>query len=175
MMLAAGSAPVADASPSDKLAWEPVLHDWFENAPDALTHSSACWLLRRWKRRLPELSVSKRPMANCDWHVNGVGMTMLRIPAGSFVRRDSPAPDNANDPTVYVEQSVTLAEPFLLADCEVTRAQFQLFIDDSDYPSAEKPTNWRGTNAEYSPTEHHPVHLVDWYDAVLFCNWLSPP
>ena len=53
-------------------------------------------------------------------------MTLLTIPAGSFVRKDSRGGDDA------IEQTVTLSRSFLLADREVTRAQFQQFIDDPE-------------------------------------------
>ena len=44
-----------------------------------------------------------------------------------------------------------------LADREVTREQFQRFMDDAD---AEKPLVREGATIEYSPTEQHPVQWV---------------
>jgi hypothetical protein len=45
--------------------------------------------------------------------------------------------------------------------------QFQKFMDDPDYPKEDKP------DQEFS--ELYPLQpcKVDWYAAVLFCNWLS--
>ena len=67
---------------------------------------------------------------------------MLKIPAGSFVRRDTAGGG---------EQTVTLTRSFLLADSEVTRAQFQQFMDDPEYPDTEKPTDWEGAGESSSP------------------------
>ena len=55
----------------------------------------------------------------------------------------------------------------------MTVEQFQQFIDDAAYSSAEKPEQWRGVDTRYSPTPDCPVNSVNWFDAVLFCNWLS--
>ena len=164
--LAAGSAPEADVTAADRQAWEAVLSNWYRNAPDTLTHSAAGWTLRKWRLPLPEIPQSAGPAEGANWHVNSLGMTMLRISAGVFVRSDE---ENAN----RSGGCVILRRSFLLCDREVTRAQFQNFIDDPDCPDEEKPQNRDGADVRFSPTEQHPMLNVNWYDAVLFCNWLS--
>ena len=166
MILAAGSVTVADVLPTQKQAWEPALLGWYKDESDTLTHSAAGWTLRKWDLKLPEITSLRSPANGKYWHVNGIGMTMLEIPAGSFVR-------NTWRAGVSMEQTVTLSRSFLLADREVSRVQFQQFIDDANYPDSEKPNDWEGPQTEFSPTERHPVQQVNWYDAVLFCNWLS--
>jgi serine/threonine protein kinase/formylglycine-generating enzyme required for sulfatase activity len=168
IILAVGSVPVVEVLPPEKQAWEPVLLGLYEDEPDTLTHSAAGWVLRRWKLFLPEIAASKQPVENYNWHVNDVGMTMLKIPAGSFLRKGLRKDSTAG--YVAFVQTVTLTRSFLLADREVTREQFQQFIDD---PAAEKPTDWKERRTEYSSMEQHPVGYVSWYDAVLFSNWLS--
>ena len=66
-----------------------------------------------------------------------------------------------------------LTRAFFLSDREISVGQFQQFISDAKYPNGEKPEKWPGAAAEISPTPDHPVQQVNWYDAVLFCNWLS--
>jgi formylglycine-generating enzyme required for sulfatase activity len=166
LALAAGSAPEADVTAAVRQAWEPVLSSWYRNASDTLTHGAAGCVLRKWRRPLPEIPQSGGPTEGLNWHVNSVGMTMLRVPAGVFVRSDD---DHSSAPG----GCVILRSAFLLSDREVTRVQFQGFIADPDWPNDEKPRNWDGADLTFSPTEQHPVQRVNWYDGVLFCNWLS--
>ena len=165
--LAVASAPASDVSDSDKRVWESVLSNWYATERGTFTHSSASFALRKWKLKPPGIPASRQPRENRNWHVNSVDITMLLIPAGSFVRKDPDADGEA------VEQKIKLTRSFLLADREVTRRQFLQFINDRDTPDAEKPLDWQGADKKYSPTEQHPVQQVSWYDAILYCNWLS--
>ena len=61
---------------------------------------------------------------------------------------------------------------YWIASCEVTRGQFEAFMQDADY-KFEKPTDWKGVDTAVSPTGDHPAQQVSWYDAVMYCNWLS--
>jgi formylglycine-generating enzyme required for sulfatase activity len=164
LVLAVGSVPIADALPAEKQEWKPVLANWYATAPDTPTHSSAGWALRKWNLSVPEIERSKSPSDGMNWHVNNLGMTMLKIPGGSFMRKNDSSGGDGND------QTVTLSRSFLVAAREVSRAQFQQFIDD---PDSDKPTDWEGATTEWSPSERYPVQQVNWYDAVMFCNWLS--
>ena len=172
--LAVGTIAVADVPSFEKRKCTAVLSEWYQNAPDTGSHSAAGWALRRWRMELPKISVSKNPIEGRHWHVNSNGMSMLRIRAGRFVRKD---------PYSKKKQRVTLTQGFLLADREVTRAQFQRFNSDPDYPDDKKPmawgpdgigpATWPGAKSNHSPTEEHPAVNVRWYDAIRFCNWLS--
>jgi formylglycine-generating enzyme required for sulfatase activity len=164
--LTIGSVATEDVNESVKQTWQPILSDWYLNHADPGTHSAAGWALPQWNLEIPEIAASQQPAPNRHWYVNSVGMTMLELPAGSFTRQ-------AETISAMVEQHITVPESFLLADCEVTRAQFQQFIDDPQYPKTEKPTDWFGSSFRSSPTDRHPVQSLSWYHAVLFCNWLS--
>jgi formylglycine-generating enzyme required for sulfatase activity len=61
--------------------------------------------------------------------------------------------------------SVGIARSFAMGDREITKAWFQQFL---------KETN-RGTISidEWSPEDNDPVVKVSWYEAVLFCRWLT--
>ncbi len=165
LCLAVGSIPSGQLTDAETKAWKPVLTQWYETASDGVTHSAAGWALRQWGFEAPVLSATSQPSEGRQWLVNSLGMTLLKINPGVFVRKDQT--------TGAKEQTVQLTRAFLLSDREISVGQFQHFINDANYPTGEKPEKWPGADAKISSTPDHPVQRVDWYDAVLFCNWLS--
>jgi formylglycine-generating enzyme required for sulfatase activity len=151
---------------AERAAWKRVLTQWHETASDGGTHSAAGWALRQWGIEAPALSATSQPSEGRQWLVNSLGMTLLKMNPGEFVRKDQDTPGAK-------EQTVQLTRPFFLSDREISVGQFQEFISDAKYPTAEKPEKWQGVGEQISPTPDHPVQQVTWYDAVLFCNWLS--
>jgi formylglycine-generating enzyme required for sulfatase activity len=164
MTLAVGSVPVEEIASEEKRVWKDLLSSWYQNKPDPVTHSAAGWALRQWKMDQPAIGPSRSPRDDHEWYANSVDMTMLKIPAGQFTRKDEWAGG--------ADQQVTLTRSFFLSDREVSKAQYERFIEDPEYPEAEKPLDWR-QNEEYSPTDDCPANSVSWFDAILFCNWLS--
>jgi serine/threonine protein kinase/tetratricopeptide (TPR) repeat protein len=65
-------------------------------------------------------------------------------------------------------------QPYWLASREVTRGEYEAFLDDSSY-DGDKPKGIRAVRAseEISPTPDHPAQNVSWNVAVMYCNWLS--
>ncbi len=88
-------------------------------------------------------------------------------------------PDDANS---RVENRLTRSvAPFLIARYPVTVAQFRVFLDE-----CHRDGQWRLPSgfpveipSSYPPPKHrvrhgnHPADSVNWWDAQLFCHWLS--
>ncbi|MCY2968654.1 MAG: formylglycine-generating enzyme family protein, partial [Planctomycetota bacterium] len=171
--LAVGSVPLEKVSESERTAWQPAFAEWYTSAVDSGTHSAAGWALRQWGVELPALPSEAQPTDGRQWFVNSLGMTLLRMAPGQFERvpgQDGRIDDETREAKPY---TVTLERAFFLCDREISVGQFQQFVNDASYPDEEKPANWRGVLRKVSPTPDHPAQLVSWYDAVLFCNWLS--
>ena len=165
LCLGIGGIPSGQVTEAEREAWKSVLTQWYETASDGGTHSAAGWALRQWGIEVPAVPATSRPSEGRHWLVNSLGMTLLEIKPGVFVRKDR-TPEAK-------EQTVQLTRAFFLSDREISVGQFQQFISDAKYPTAEKPEEWQGVDEQISPTPDHPVQQVNWYDAVLFCNWLS--
>jgi formylglycine-generating enzyme len=94
----------------------------------------------------------------------------------------------------YPQHRVRITRPFYFGACHVTRGQFRKFVEDTGYKTFVergegfepgvfgfdtsknmygfiKNASWR--NPGYEQTDEHPVVMIEWIDAVAFCEWLS--
>ena len=85
---------------------------------------------------------------------NTLGMRMVRIEAGSFTMGSDLTRDYWEERPAH---RVTLSQPFLMSETEVTASQYREFR-----PDFEPDARFGGY-----------VSGVSWYEAVEFCQWLS--
>jgi serine/threonine protein kinase/formylglycine-generating enzyme required for sulfatase activity len=162
-----------DLQTEERDALTKVFTELFLKAPDGGTHSAGSWALRTWKQPLPSVEQPAELPASRRWHVNRQGMTLILVPEGRFIMGFANTNAAINNAAAH---TVSLNRSFLLCDREVTIEQFQRFVDDPDYPLSEKPDNLKGMKGPWQfegQLPDCPVQIVNWYDAILYCNWLS--
>ncbi len=139
---------------------------WYETEPNAGLHSAAYWVLDRWKRT-PDLPAPRDANSTSrDWRVNAVGMTMINVS-----NRWRPVDVKSAGEVLCLASTI---EPTLwVCDREVSTELFNGFMQDSKYPVEMKPSEWPGADNRRSPFNRSPVQSVSWFEAVMFCNWLS--
>jgi serine/threonine protein kinase/formylglycine-generating enzyme required for sulfatase activity len=143
--------------PTEQLpAVKAKLIDLYKTAPDAGLHAAAGWVLRHWGhvellRQIDQGLATGQVQEGQGWYINKQGQTLsiLRAPRvpGAGPERGPPARK--------------MAPAFAIASMEVTVAQFRAF------------RHGHKVDERVAPTADCPVHLVTWYDAAAYCNWLS--
>lgn len=138
-------------------AWKETLDRWASMEPDAGTHSAANWVLSRWGLPVHKKVSEQRPGAEQYWWTLSPELTMIRIPVGTV---NNMARTIAND------------RIFWISDREVSGRLFQQFIDDEDFED-RKILDLTNVITRVEEPLSHPVGAVSWYEAIVFCNWLS--
>jgi formylglycine-generating enzyme required for sulfatase activity len=171
---------------------------WYQSDPDPGIHASIDWLLRYglqgerarkldWQQslalaRIDEQLTGTAPQKR-NWYVSKAGHTMVivRGPAGWF-RMGSPAPEigriPASDSPDEPLQQVRIVRSFAIASKEVTVAQFRRFLEakpdvKSRHAYAGNPNRMSEVMQQFSPDDAGPQIAVTWYEAAMYCNWLS--
>ena len=152
-----------------------VVHD-YEHHPDPGVHSATEWLLQQWKCS-DRLNGVNRPTdksrGDRQWFVNGRGMNFAVIPGprelvvGSY----NWGPGTYSDPVYGPEQShpCWVDRTFAIATKEVT-----LDLQGAFYRDCEKYLRAGVTTTGWANrTNDSPAGGMNWYDAVIFCRWLS--
>jgi formylglycine-generating enzyme required for sulfatase activity len=101
---------------------------------------------------------------------NTLGMKLMPIPAGSFVR-GSPTNEKGRGSDEGPLLRVEIARPFYLGAYEVTQVQFRNVMGYN--PSYFTPGGEKGDLVKGLDTSDFPVERVTWNEAAAFCRKLS--
>jgi hypothetical protein len=178
-------------------ALTPTLLRWYRDDPDAGVHAAIDWLLHYsrqgaspraidWRQSEPLSGIDRelagRPAASRDWFVNSEGHTLAIVrrpaefsmgaPASELARR--PASDSADEPF----HRVRIPRSFAIASKEVTVAQFDRFLLANPkvkerHRYDDNPSRMSQVLARISPDDDGPQISLTWYEAAMYCNWLS--
>jgi formylglycine-generating enzyme required for sulfatase activity len=134
----------------------PQLLHLYRDDLDSGVHGAAEWLLRQWQTSHEMKAIDKglatgRVEGNRQWYVNRQGQTMVVVPKpGEFWMGEGKERHRKQ-----IERS------FAMASKEVTVDQFLLFRKEHNY------------DKKYSSSGDCPMNSVTWYEAAMYCNWLS--
>ena len=139
-----------------------------DSSSNFVGYASAQQLLKNWGID----PASRKTGPNNQWYERDNGLRMVKIDAAtSLMGRLEPIKKYIGFPP----HEVTITRPFYFSDAEISVGQYLQFVRDSNYADEHKPFDlpiWKYSST-ISPSLDHPVQMVSWNDAAMFCNWLS--
>ncbi|MBI3269946.1 MAG: SUMF1/EgtB/PvdO family nonheme iron enzyme [Planctomycetes bacterium] len=110
---------------------------------------------------LPGLTaLPKNEQGFLEFRHERTGMLLVRLPSGEYLMGGAPA-GRAGE-VAERRRWVRLSRPFLLGKTPITNAQFRRFRPD------HSSGQYKGLSLDQPD---HPAVLVNWEDAVAFCDW----
>jgi formylglycine-generating enzyme required for sulfatase activity len=175
LILALGTYGTEGLAPNEREPLIARLLQVYRDDPDAGVHGAATWALRQWgqKEKLQAVDgqLSRlRDRGGRRWYVNGQGQTFTVIDGPAELRMGSLPTDPERIGGNERPRHVTIPRGFVIADREVTVAQFQRFMQT--HPEARLLVSPDVVN-RFSPDPDGPWVGPDWYTAAQYCNWLS--
>jgi len=170
---------------------------WYRDDPDPGVHAAIDWLLRYgrqgergraldWQQKDALAGIDRelagRPPERRDWYVTREGQTMVIVRGPLEFRMGSPAYEvgrvPASDSPDETLQLVRIPRSFAIANKEVTIGQFRRFLDANPevkrrHAYADNPARMAQVLRQFSPEDDGPQIAVTWYEAAMYCNWLS--
>ena len=111
---------------------------------------------------------------------------MVVVPQGTFTM-GSPASEEKSGDWERPQHQVAISNPFAVGKYEVTREQFEKFVEATGYDASSsgcwyydeggdwwqfrQQNSWRKPG--FSQSKDHPVACVSWHDAQAYVSWLS--
>lgn len=147
------------------------------NATAGSTRSVSGWTLRRWGIATADEDHSQQPQRDAKWFVSDHGMTMIRIPAGTYTMgrqiEGHFASETFPPPSETTAHEVTLTRDYWMATCEVRQGLYSEFLSDESLNELQRPHGPQPETPLRATAEDAPANCVSYFDTFLFCNWLS--
>lgn len=174
-----------------------LLLPWYRHDPDSGIHAAIDWLLRYGRqgdipRKLDwgesqslaaiDQALSGRPGGRRNWYMTGEGQLMVVVRGPVEFRMGSPAYEVGRQPASDSPEEplhrTRIPRSYAIAGKEVTIGQFQRFLDANPEVKARfayenDPNRMTTVLRTFSPDRDGPQIAVTWYEAAMYCNWLS--
>ena len=185
LILALGEFSAKDVPDDVRETLVPQLLDWYRYDPDPGVHGAIDWLLRHARQgpnprkfdwgeaaslRAADADLMKDPVGDRRWFVSKSGQTFAVIPGPVEFTMGSPSNEQGRHWSETLHQRV-IPHSYAIATTKVTVAQFRRFKKDvqTRFPGVMDQLY----QVKFSPDDDGPIIFINWYDAAMYCRWLS--
>jgi serine/threonine protein kinase/formylglycine-generating enzyme required for sulfatase activity/tetratricopeptide (TPR) repeat protein len=175
LLLALGEYDPGRLPAAERKEWSGQLLRWFREDADPGIHGAVDWLLRvRWGMAEEvgrvEAELAGQTASRRGWQVNKERQTFTRVDGPVEILMGSP-PNEPGRHSSETQHRRRIPRSYAIATKKVTVEQFQRFLADVQrkYPGAIRHSYTK----KYSPDPKGPIIGISWYDAAMYCRWLS--
>jgi hypothetical protein len=97
---------------------------------------------------------------------------MVKMEGGEF-RMGTDKPQNRVEKVRAYPSHLVSLSPYYFSETVVQYKLFKLFLSETKYPYYISVNEYWGPIDNYLDSDMSPVFDLNWYESVLFCNWLS--
>jgi formylglycine-generating enzyme required for sulfatase activity len=197
LILTLGGYDGRELSPSQRDSLGALLLRWYANDADPGIHGAIAWLLgpRQIDQWTPgvdwgkaasiasvDRSLTSKSTPGKRWFVTEEGQTITVLSGPLFVRMGSPGDEQgrqpASDSPPEPLHTVRIPRTIGIGTREVTKAEFTRFLRANHDVNRLHQYVGEGNRmsqvlAMFSPDDDDPAIAVTWYEAAMYCNWLS--
>lgn len=197
LILALGGYTDAKISAQQRQQLLVMLLRWYRDDRDPGIHSAIDWLLRHghqgerarkldWRQATVLADIEQRlagqPARRRAWLVTKEGHTMAVVRGPVEFRAGSPATEHgrvpASDSPEEPLRRVRIPRSFAISTKEVTVSQFRRFLNANPeikqrFVFPDNPGRMEEVLRRLSPDDDGPQIAMTWYEAAMYCNWLS--
>ena len=171
LLLALGNYDIDSLPPDERANLEARVAQLPATSGHAGLRAAATWVAQQWQLKIRD--PQGQPRTDGAWERNPVGQVMIKIPGPvEYVigahRQVQTETNNEAQHWVRIDRS------FALAETETTVAQFRQFLEDPRVQEYyDHPDRSFSYSEERVPYDSSPQISTRWYDAALYCQWLS--
>jgi formylglycine-generating enzyme required for sulfatase activity len=172
LMLAAGDYALDEFAADVREGMVRRIEGWYRDDPSSAVHGASGWLLRQWQQTRQADAIAQRVVPYDDsreWFtvaiqpgsgddVRSFFMTFIVFQPGDYMIGSAGEVDGLRQDEQ--RHRVTLTRPFAILDRSVTRGEVEEF-------------GVKSAIDEFSPTLDCPMVGTNWFEAVLYCRWLT--
>ena len=170
LCLTLGEYGLGDLLPGDRERMSDQLIDMLAADPHPGVHAAVEWVLRQWgmdarvDETLEALQTAERDPEK-NWHVDDQGY-MFSIVDGPITFQMGSEPSTLHHQPDQLFHTRTVPRSFGIASEEVTIRDYKRFLESQEMDLDPQL-------AEFAHTDDCPVMFLKWFDALMYCRWLS--
>ncbi len=157
-------------APKTDNEWLPEIEKVKPVAPATTRPEAGETTLTGWPMQMKDVQQSQMNLGDYQKTIdlgNGIRLTMIKIPAGSFIMGSDRQTDEMPQAKVEVKKS------YWIGQLEISNAQYRMFDPQHDSRDEDRHGYQFGRKCYFTNHPDQPAVRISWQEAMEYCKWLT--